>query len=59
MNAIDQRPASETGVVLTPAQLKARRQRNIAIGLAVALLCALFYAVTIAKLGSAVLKGGG
>ena len=59
MNAIDQRPANENGVILSPAQLKARRQRNIAIGLAVALLCALFYAVTIAKRGSAVLKGGG
>ena len=59
MNAIDQRPANENGVILSPAQLKARRQRNIAIALAVALLCALFYAVTIAKLGSAVLKGGG
>ncbi len=59
MNAVEHRPSNENGVVLTPAQAKARRQRNIAIGLAVALLCALFYAVTIAKLGSAVLKGGG
>ena len=48
MNAVEQRPR----VVLTEAQLKARRQRSIAIGLAVALLCALFYAVTIVKLGS-------
>lgn len=46
------------GVTLTPAQQKARRQRNVAIGLAVALLCALFYAVTIAKLGSAAHGGG-
>ena len=44
------------GVVLTAAQLKARRQRNIAIGLAVALLCALFYAVTIVKLGLGVVR---
>ena len=58
MNAIDQRPAG-TGIVLTPEQQKARRQRNIAIGLAVALLCALFYAVTIAKLGAMFLKGAG
>ena len=49
----------QTGIVLTEAQAKARRQRNIAIGLAVALLCALFYAVTIAKLGSAALTGAG
>ncbi len=59
MNDVDHRPSNQNGVVLTPAQLKARRQRNIAIGLVVALLCALFYAVTIAKLGSSVLKGGG
>lgn len=59
MNAVDHRPSNQNGVVLTPAQLKARRQRNIAIGLVVALLCALFYAVTIAKLGSAAVKGAG
>ena len=58
MNAIDQRP-NQTGIVLTPEQQKARRQRNIAIGLTVALLCVLFYAVTIAKLGVMFLKGGG
>ena len=55
MMAIDQRPASQ-GVVLTPAQQKARRQRNIAIGLAVAFLCVLFYAVTIVKLGPGALQ---
>lgn len=41
----------QPGVVLTEAQIKARRQRNLAIGLVVALLAALFYAVTIVKLG--------
>ena len=51
MMAIDQQPPQ--GVVLTPAQQKARRQRNVAIGVAVALLCVLFYAVTIVKLGPA------
>ncbi|MFO1168080.1 MAG: hypothetical protein U1E19_08190 [Rhodoblastus sp.] len=59
MSAVGQRPSNENGVVLTPEQQKARRQRNIAIGLAVALLCVLFYAVTIAKLGSMFLKGAG
>ena len=44
------------GVVLTEAQLKARRQRNLAIGLIVALLAALFYAVTIVKLGPGVIR---
>jgi hypothetical protein len=59
MNAIDQRredrPAAQ-GVVLTEAQQKARRQRNIAIGLAVAFFCALFYAVTIVKLGPGAIR---
>jgi hypothetical protein len=39
------------GVVLTPEQAKSRRQRNIAIGLAVGFLVLLFYAVTIVKVG--------
>lgn len=42
------------GVALTPAQARARRQRNVAIGLAIAFLCVLFYAVTLAKLGVSV-----
>jgi hypothetical protein len=60
MNAIEQRQegrlAAQGGIVLTQAQQKARRQRNIAIGLAVALLCALFYAVTIVKLGPGAIR---
>jgi hypothetical protein len=43
------------GIVLTPEQLKTRRQRNIAIGLAVGFLVLLFYAVTIVKVGPGVL----
>jgi hypothetical protein len=43
------------GVTLTPQQLKSRRQRNIAIGLAVGFFVLLFYVVTIAKLGPGVL----
>ncbi|MCC3245111.1 hypothetical protein LG047_07235 [Methylocystis sp. WRRC1] len=42
------------GVVLTPEQQRSRRARNIAIGVTVALLAALFYAVTLVKLGGAV-----
>ena len=41
---------------LTPAQLRNRRLRNIAIGLAVAFLAALFYAITIVKIGPNVLQ---
>jgi len=44
------------GIVLTPEQAKSRRQRNLAIGLAVGFLVLLFYAVTIVKLGPGVLN---
>ena len=40
------------GVVLTPQQQKSRRARNVAIGVAIALLVGLVYVLTIAKLGS-------
>ena len=40
----------EEGIVLTPEQLRSRRARNIAIGLALGFFAVLFYAVTIAKL---------
>ena len=46
----------DDGIILTPEQLKSRRQRNIAIGLAVGFFVLLFYAVTIAKLGPGVLQ---
>ena len=48
----------ESGIVLTPAQQKSRRARNIAIGLAIGCLVLLFYAVTIVKLGPGVLNRG-
>ena len=42
------------GIVLTEAQLKSRRQRSIAIALALGVLVVLFFAVTMVK-GPAVL----
>ena len=42
---------------LTPAQLRNRRLRNIAIGLAVAFLAALFYAITIVKFAPGLMRG--
>lgn len=45
------------GAPLTPAQLRNRRLRNIAIALAVAFLAALFYAITIVKMAPSLLKG--
>jgi hypothetical protein len=46
----------QTGIKLNPAQEKSRRNRNIAIGLILAALIVLFYAVTIVKLGPSVLN---
>jgi hypothetical protein len=45
----------EEGIHLTEEQRRRRRARSIAIALVLAALVALFYAVTIAKLGSNVL----
>jgi hypothetical protein len=47
------------GIVLTPEQAKSRKARNIAIGIAVALFVALFYFVTIVKLGGNVVPRTG
>jgi hypothetical protein len=44
------------GIVLTPRQLRNRRLRNIAIGVSIGLLAALFYAITIVKLGPGILR---
>ncbi len=43
-------------VTLTERQKKARRNRSIAIGLALAALVVIFYVATIAKFGPAVLN---
>lgn len=48
-----------SGIVLTPEQAKSRRARNVAIGLAIALFIALFYVVTIVKLGGGVVHQAG
>ncbi len=54
MSAVRSDPAGG----LTPAQLRNRRLRNIAIGLAVAFLAATFYAITIVKMaGPGLIKG--
>ncbi|MGF7008832.1 hypothetical protein [Aminobacter sp. BE322] len=42
-------------VTLTESQQKARRSRNIAIGIALAALVIIFYLATIAKFGPAIL----
>lgn len=44
----------EDGVTLTPEQERSRRARNLAIGVTVALLVVMFYAITVVRLGGAV-----
>lgn len=44
------------GIVLTDEQKRRRRSRSIAIALALGALVALFYLVTIVKLGPGVLR---
>ena len=48
--------SQDDGIVLTPAQQRSRRLRNIAIGLAIAVFVGLIYVVTIAKIGANVVK---
>ena len=47
---------SEGGIVLTEEQKRRRRHRSIAIAVALGVLVALFYVVTIVKLGPGVLR---
>jgi hypothetical protein len=46
-----------TGIRLTPEQLRARRSRSIAIALALGAFVLVIFAVTIVRLGSAVVSG--
>jgi hypothetical protein len=45
------------GITLTPEQLRARRSRSIAIALALGAFVLVIFAVTIVRLGSAVVTG--
>ncbi len=44
---------------LTPAQLRNRRMRNVAIGVSVGFLAALFYALTLVRMGPGLFHGMG
>jgi hypothetical protein len=48
----------EEPVRLTEAQLRRRKARSVAIAIALALFVALFYAVTIAKIGGNIASRG-
>ena len=51
-------PPPEDGIRLTEAQARRRRARSIAIALALAAFVALFYVVTIAKIGGNIASRG-
>lgn len=51
VNETSNRPVEERKIVLTPEQDRRRRARNVAIALALTAFMALFYIVTIVKLG--------
>ena len=42
---------SDERIILTPQEQKARRNRSVAIGVFLVVLVAIFYIVTIAKMG--------
>lgn len=44
-----------SGLVMTPDELKARKRRNMWLGLAIAAFILLVFAITLAKLGAGVL----
>ena len=52
-------PEPPKRIILTAEQVKSRKARSLAIGLAIGFLVVLFYYVTIAKLGGAVLHQAG
>ena len=49
-------PSRRSDIVLTEAQRRNRRRRNLAIGLAVGFVAVLFYVITIVKVGPGVFQ---
>jgi hypothetical protein len=49
-------PAPRVPTMLTEDQLRNRRRRNLAIGLAVGFMALLFYVITIVKVGPGVFQ---
>jgi hypothetical protein len=47
---------NKDGIRMTPAQIRRRTARSIAIAVSLAVLVGLFYVVTIAKLGANILN---
>lgn len=47
--------SGENGIRLTEAEKARQRKRNRAIGIAIAVLCGLFYLITVFKMGPALI----
>jgi hypothetical protein len=59
MREFEMDPSRRSDIVLTVAQLRNRRRRNLAIGLAVGFVAVLFYVITIVKVGPGVFQPTG
>ena len=59
MRNFEMDPSRRSGIVLTESQLRNRRRRNLAIGLAVGFVAVLFYVITIVKVGPGVFQPTG
>ena len=59
MRNFEMEPSRRSGIVLTESQLRNRRRRNLAIGLAVGFVAVLFYVITIVKVGPGVFQPTG
>ena len=56
MRDFEMDPSRRSGIVLTEGQIRNRRRRNLAIGLAVGFVAVLFYVITIVKVGPGVFQ---
>jgi hypothetical protein len=56
MREFEMNPSRLSDIVLTEGQLRNRRRRNLAIGLAVGFVAVLFYVITIVKVGPGVFQ---
>jgi hypothetical protein len=56
MRDFEKDPSRRSGIVLTEGQLRNRRRRNLAIGIAVGFVAVLFYVITIVKVGPGVFQ---
>lgn len=56
MNSMASEHDTSPGIVLTDEQKRKRRNRSVALGLCIGGLVVLFYAITVVKMGPAILS---